>query len=57
MRGEPRLHWESYREEVEARALGFSERRMGEDRHMPCFKVYSMKYLELGRMGRTRGLK
>lgn len=26
-------------------------------RHMPCFKVYSMKYLELGRMGRTRGLK
>lgn len=26
-------------------------------RHMPCFKVHSMKYLELGRMGRADGLK
>lgn len=32
MRGEPKLHWESYREEVEACGLSFSERRMGEDR-------------------------
>lgn len=26
-------------------------------RHVPCFKVHSTKHLELGRMGRAKGLK
>lgn len=32
MREEPKLHWESYMEEVEACSLSFSERHMGEDK-------------------------
>lgn len=26
-------------------------------RHMPCFNVHSMKYLELGRIRRAKGFK